>query len=119
MDTLFVSIKPFLHQIWSDPEVAVAIVGIISTIWAYLKAPRWLLPVLIRVLNIGAHSVVLTEQFSKSRVMSSDEKLQHAVENITRATQFPKEQKVLKWLGGAEKVVKIILPFFQLIWKKK
>lgn len=119
MDTLFVSIKPFLTDIWQDPEVAIAIIGIISTIWAYLKAPKWILPILFRLLNIGAHSVVLTEEMSKSRVMASDEKMQHAVENIRKATQTPKETKVLKWLGGAEKLVSIVLPFFQIIWKRK
>lgn len=127
MDSLYVIIKPIITSFAHTPEFIGFVIALVTAILAYLKFPLWARNAIINIISALIHAPANVEMETRAakehgKIFTSQEKLDMAVVKVNEALK-PKEKKLLNIItigkGAGWAIQNVVLPAFQIFWKKK
>ncbi|MDY0218971.1 MAG: hypothetical protein RBR14_06465 [Candidatus Cloacimonas acidaminovorans] len=113
-------IQQVLMDFVRSPIVISTIIVIVGIICSYLKIPKWVSNIIIKVIQDIFQAVIGTEELSKEVQMTSEEKLNNAIIEVKNSPNLTKTEKILLNNKSIVNVIeKAVLPVLQKFWKKK
>lgn len=113
-------IQQVLMDFIRNPIVISTLIVIVGIICAYLKIPKWVSNIIIKIIQDIFDAVIGTEELSKDVQMTSEQKLQNAVIKVKNSPNLTKTEKIILKSNAVVNVIeKAVLPVLQKFWKKK